>query len=184
SHFDLAVDKKTVLVMGGSQGAHGINQMICEALTGYAEAGVQLLHIAGVDDVEMVEKAYAEVEGVGCVVKFCSEMGLAYAAADVALCRSGASSLAELAAFGVPSVLIPYPYAAEDHQTKNAQVYERGGAALLYQQKDLDAEKLASSLIDLLEDEVRLAKMADDMKGLAILDAAKLVADAIEEFEI
>ncbi|MFK5922303.1 MAG: undecaprenyldiphospho-muramoylpentapeptide beta-N-acetylglucosaminyltransferase [Verrucomicrobiota bacterium] len=179
-HFALEKDKKTVLVMGGSQGARGINMMVSQALPQYVKAGVQLLHIAGVDDVEMVEEAYAEVDGAGCVVKFCSEMGLAYAAADVALCRSGASSLAELAAFGLPSVLIPYPYAAEDHQTKNAQIYERGGAALLYQQGDLDAGKLAQVLIDLLDDDERLAKMADKMNSFAMMDAAERVADAVE----
>lgn len=179
-HFGLQPDKKTLLVMGGSQGARGINEMLSQSLGEYLDAGIQLLHIAGVDDVEMVQKAFDELEGAGCVLKFCSEMGMAYAAADVAVCRSGASSLAELAALALPSVLIPYPYAAEDHQTKNAQIYERGEAALLYQQKDLDSARLAALLIDLLSDDERLAKMGDCMNSFAIMNAAERVGDEME----
>ncbi len=182
-HFGLQLDKKTVLVMGGSQGARGINEMVSQALGDYSQAGVQILHIAGIDDVEMVQQAFDEVGEAGCVLKFCSEMGMAYAAADVALCRSGASSLAELAAFALPAVLIPYPYAAEDHQTKNAEIYERGAAALLYQQKNIDSAGLATVLIDLLGDDERLAQMGDSMNNFAIMDAAQLVADAVEGVE-
>ncbi len=182
-HFKLQADKKTVLVMGGSQGARGINQMISQSLNNYCGNGVQILHIAGVDDFDMVKKAFEDSREAGCVLEFCAEMGMAYAAADVAVCRSGASSLAELACFGLPAVLIPYPFAAEDHQTRNAEIYERKAAALLYQQKELDADKLATILLDLMSDDERLAKMGDCMNNFAIVDAADQVCDAVEEGE-
>ena len=179
-HFGLQPDKKTVLVMGGSQGARGINTMISQSLNAYSNAGVQLLHIAGVDDFEMVQTAFKRSGEAGCVLEFCAEMAMAYAAADVAVCRSGASSLAELACFGLPTVLIPYPFAADDHQTRNAEIYERIGAALLYQQKELDTAKLATILLDLIRDDERLAKMGDSMNNFAIIDAADQVCDAVE----
>jgi UDP-N-acetylglucosamine--N-acetylmuramyl-(pentapeptide) pyrophosphoryl-undecaprenol N-acetylglucosamine transferase len=179
-HFDLKPDKKTVLVMGGSQGARGINQMISESLDTYFKADVQILHIAGIDDFGMVQKAFDEFGESGKVLEFCAKMGLAYEVADVAVCRSGASSLAELACFALPAVLIPYPYAAEDHQTKNAEIYERSGAALLYQQKEMDAAQLASVLLDLMSDDERLAKMGESMNSFAIVDAADQVCDAVE----
>ena len=179
-HFNLELDRKTVLVMGGSQGARGINEMLSQALNTYVDAGVQLLHIAGIEDFEMVTKAFEESGEAGCVLKFCAEIGMAYTAADVAVCRSGASSLAELACFGLPAVLIPYPFAAEDHQTRNAEIYERSGAALLYQQKDLNAAELAATLIELTRDDERLANMGDCMNSFAIVDAADQVCDAVE----
>ena len=154
--------------------------MISQSLNAYSNAGVQLLHIAGVDDFEMVQTAFKRSGEAGCVLEFCAEMAMAYAAADVAVCRSGASSLAELACFGLPTVLIPYPFAADDHQTRNAEIYERIGAALLYQQKELDTAKLATILLDLIRDDERLAKMGDSMNNFAIIDAADQVCDAVE----
>ncbi len=179
-HFGLQPDKKTLLVMGGSQGARGINQMVSQSLATFSDAGVQVLHIAGTDDFEMVREAFGESGGAGCVLEFCAEMGMAYAAADVAVCRSGASSLAELAYFALPAVLIPYPFAADDHQTRNAEIYERLGAALLYQQKDLDAAQLAAILIDLIVDDEKLAQMAEYINSIAIADAAMQVCYEIE----
>ena len=181
SEFDMNQGRKTLLVMGGSQGARGINEMICQSLDVFAAEGIQLLHISGIEDHEMVCQAYETNADAGQVLKFCAKMELAYSAADVALCRSGASSLAELAGFGLPSVLIPYPYAADDHQTKNARIFERGGAALLYQQEDLDATKLSGILVELMKDDERLAKMGECMNSFAIMDAAQRVCEAVEE---
>jgi UDP-N-acetylglucosamine--N-acetylmuramyl-(pentapeptide) pyrophosphoryl-undecaprenol N-acetylglucosamine transferase len=179
-HFALEADKKTLLVMGGSQGARGINQMVSQSLDTYSNAGVQILHIAGVDDFEMVGRAFKDSGEPGCVLEFCAEMGMAYAVADVAVCRSGASSLAELACFALPAVLIPYPFAADDHQTRNAEIYERLGAALLYPQKELDAAKLAAILLDLIADDEKLAKMGEQMNSMAVADAADQVCREIE----
>ena len=107
---------------------------------------LQVIHLAGPDGFEETKEGYAEAGVPNHVAPFCHEMDLAYAISDAGVARSGASSLTELAYFGIPSVLVPYPFAAADHQTLNARIYSEAGAAFLAPQDSLDGEKLAELL--------------------------------------
>ena len=143
--FGLDPDRPTILVMGGSQGASGINDMILSALPLLgAERDWQWLHLTGANDFEKVKAAYA-ARGFKAVVKpFLAEMDLALGAATVAVSRAGASSLAEIAAMRLPSLLVPFPAAADNHQFFNAQAFEATGAARLLEQKNATPEKVAA----------------------------------------
>ncbi|RYD19437.1 MAG: UDP-N-acetylglucosamine--N-acetylmuramyl-(pentapeptide) pyrophosphoryl-undecaprenol N-acetylglucosamine transferase, partial [Verrucomicrobiaceae bacterium] len=114
------------------------------------------------------------------VLGFCDQMPSAYAIADLVIARSGASSLTEIAIAGHPSILVPYPYAADDHQTRNAEVFDSAGAAKLVQERDLDAEKLAALATSILQDLPTYKRMAKAARALAIPDAADRVCAAIE----
>ncbi|MBB5352331.1 UDP-N-acetylglucosamine--N-acetylmuramyl-(pentapeptide) pyrophosphoryl-undecaprenol N-acetylglucosamine transferase [Haloferula luteola] len=166
--------RPTLLVMGGSQGARKLNSLVAEAPL---DAAVQVLHIAGPGDESRVQEEVGEREGYR-IVGFCDDMASAYAVADAVVARSGASSLTELADLGLPSLLVPFPFAAEDHQTVNARVFEEAGAAILEQEKDLDGAKVASLVSRMLEPQER-TRMAKAAKSLSIPDAAKRVCEAI-----
>lgn len=167
--------KSTLLVMGGSQGARQLNKLVARA--GLPE-GVQVLHIAGPGDQERVE---SEVRGRGDykVLGFCDDMPAAYAVADAVVARSGASSLTELSYLGLPSILVPFPFAADDHQTRNAEVFRDAGAAFLEPEDGLDASRLAERIEEMLDLD-KHTRMSDAARGLAVPDAAAKVCDAIE----
>jgi UDP-N-acetylglucosamine--N-acetylmuramyl-(pentapeptide) pyrophosphoryl-undecaprenol N-acetylglucosamine transferase len=108
-------------------------------------------------------------------------MPAAYAVADLIISRSGASSLTEISIIGLPSILVPFPYAADDHQTRNAEVFERAGAAKIVQERDLDEGKLAALALSILNDSAASERMATASRSLAIPDAAERVCAAIED---
>jgi len=139
--------KPTLLVFGGSQGAQAINAAAPRALRG---RDAQVLHLAGRGKAEAASAAYRDAGVRADVREYLEDMAAAYGAADVALCRSGASTLAELAAQAAPAVLVPYPHAAARHQDANARVFERAGAAVLLDESALDA-RLGGVLADLLD---------------------------------
>lgn len=176
--FGLDPDKTTILVTGGSQGAHRLNELSAEA-AGKLPPDTQVLHIAGALDVDRVSEI-AKGRSHHKVLGFCDQMPSAYAIADLVIARSGASSLTEIAISGHPSILVPYPYAADDHQTRNAEVFAEAGAAKLVQERDLDAEKLASLATSILQDLPTYKRMAKAARDLAIPDAAERVCAAIE----
>lgn len=138
--------KKTVLVFGGSQGARGLNLQAPALL---AALDVQILHLAGKNDAAEVEKRYGATKLRAKVLPFLDRMELAYAAADAVVCRSGASTIAELAAQGLPAVLVPFRFAAGNHQELNARVVEKTGACKVVLEKDL-AASLAPALGEVL----------------------------------
>jgi UDP-N-acetylglucosamine--N-acetylmuramyl-(pentapeptide) pyrophosphoryl-undecaprenol N-acetylglucosamine transferase len=151
--------RPTILIMGGSQGASGLNEMILSALPLLAQKNWQWLHLTGVSDFEKVKAAYS-ARGFRAVVKpFLAEMELALGAATASVSRSGASSLAEIAAMRLPSLLVPYPAAADNHQFFNASAFEKTGAAKLLEQKNSTPGKIAAILTALVEDETVRAKM-------------------------
>jgi UDP-N-acetylglucosamine--N-acetylmuramyl-(pentapeptide) pyrophosphoryl-undecaprenol N-acetylglucosamine transferase len=121
-------------------------------------------------------------------MSFCSQMELAYSAADVVIGRSGASTLTEIAAFGLPAVLIPYPRAAGNHQWHNARVFERAGAARLIEEWQFSdphaerGERLATVITELLDDEAGRARMAEAARSLAVEDAAARMATLLERY--
>lgn len=174
-------ERTTLVVMGGSQGAAGINALMTQAAPHLAVADVQVIHLAGERDVEPVRAAYAAAGMAAVVLPFCDRMQDVYPAADLALSRSGAASLGELSWFGLPSVLMPFPYAAEDHQRLNAEIFTRAGAARMLAEKEATGESLARLLRSLLESPETLASMATAAQSLAPRDAAARVAAVLTE---
>ncbi len=172
--FGLDSSKKTLLVMGGSQGAQHLNEVVAKGAEG---TSWQVLHLSGQGDYERLRKQVGEREGYK-VLAFCEQMGAAYAAADFCVARSGASSLTELSHVGLPALLVPFPYAADDHQTANAVVYERASAAVLIQQDRIDSGTIQEMLCD-LDDEI-IQKMSKAMKSLSEPKAAAQIATVIE----
>ena len=144
--------RPVVLVVGGSQGASGLNSLVLSALPLLAQKHWQWLHLTGPRDFEKVKAAYAAV-GLCAVVKpFLAEMELALGAATAAVSRAGASSLAELAALRLPSLLVPFPAAADNHQLFNARNYAQSGAARLLEQTGAAPRQVATLLMELVED--------------------------------
>jgi UDP-N-acetylglucosamine--N-acetylmuramyl-(pentapeptide) pyrophosphoryl-undecaprenol N-acetylglucosamine transferase len=180
--FSLTPDRKTLLVMGGSQGAHGINEAMMQALPQLREIGVQIIHLTGTQDEQVALANYRRAEIPAHVAAFSSRMEEAYSAADLAIARSGAASMAELAHFRLPSILVPYPFAAEDHQARNAEVFARAGAAEVMKESEITGESLAARLKELLNDSVRLEQMATRCAQLAPGNAAARVVDTMEAF--
>ncbi|MEY5019858.1 MAG: undecaprenyldiphospho-muramoylpentapeptide beta-N-acetylglucosaminyltransferase, partial [Verrucomicrobiota bacterium] len=176
--FGLDPQKTTILVTGGSQGARRLNELCAGAAAKFPD-GIQFLHIAGALDFDRVSKIVGSRANYR-VLGFCDQMPAAYAVADLIISRSGASSLTEISVVGLPSILVPYPYAADDHQTRNAEVFERAGAAKLVQERDLDEGKLAALALSILNAPATSERMTAAARSLAISDAAERVCNAIE----
>ena len=174
----------TLLVMGGSQGAAGINALMTQAAVHLGKGGLQVIHLSGEREAEVVRAAYAAGGIPAVVLPFCDRMQDVYPAADVALSRSGAASLGELSWFGLPSILVPFPYAAEDHQRLNAEIFVRVGAARMLEEKGADGASLARLLLSLLESRQTLETMSAAAKTLAPQDAAARVAAVLTEAKV
>ena len=166
-----------VLIFGGSQGAHAINMAMVEAAPRLADGRLALTHQTGERDLEAVRAAYRKAGLDARVEPFLYEMDREMTAADVVVCRAGATTLAELTAAGKPAVLIPLPTAADDHQRKNAAVMVGAGAAEMIEQKDLSGEAIAGRITALVADADRRARMADAARALARPDAARVIVD-------
>ena len=177
-HFGLNPNQTTLLVTGGSQGAYRLNQLIASVANLLPEE-IQILHIAGPNDLPRIQAEHPQQRPGYTLIGFCDQMPSAYALADLAVARSGASTLTEISLAGLPSVLIPYPYAADDHQTANAKVFADAEAAKLLQEKDLSPSSLAELLSKLLTNPGALKQMSTAAKSLAIPDAADQVASLI-----
>jgi UDP-N-acetylglucosamine--N-acetylmuramyl-(pentapeptide) pyrophosphoryl-undecaprenol N-acetylglucosamine transferase len=169
----------TFLVVGGSQGASGLNRMILSALPLLASRNWQWLHLTGANDFEKVKAAYAAQKTRAVVKPFLAEMDLALPAATVAVSRAGASSLAEMAAVRVPSLLVPFPAAADNHQYYNALAFEKSGAAKLLEQKDSTPEKVAAILSELVENEAARSRMQAALGQWHAPNAAEQIAGNI-----
>lgn len=169
-----------VLVVGGSLGAAALNSAVPKALALLApEQRPQVIHQAGSKQIEQLRANYAEAGVAGECVAFIDDMAQAYAEADLVICRAGALTVAELAAAGVASILVPFPHAVDDHQTGNAQYLSEAGAGLLIQQHELTPEWLAAQLGELKRE--RLVSMAEAARNKALPAATQVVADIIEE---
>jgi len=173
--------RPVLLVMGGSQGAGGINQLVVESLPLLASRApdVQWLHLAGTRDAEGVRQAYAAAKLQAVVHPFFAEIELALGAATAAVSRAGASSLAELAAMRVPAVLIPYPAATHNHQFHNARAFEATGAARLLEEKSATPETLAQLLLELIGKPLVHEKMRSALAQWHAPRAAEQIAEAI-----
>jgi len=181
--FGLSPDRKTLLVMGGSQGAHGINEAMRLVAMGGKLEGLQIIHLTGAGDTGELGKIYREQGIPAHVAAFCHQMENAYSAADLVVARSGAASLSEISHFSLPSILIPYPHAAENHQQLNAEIFARAGATALLKESNATGETLALTICKLTENPELLQSMAERSGSLAPKDAATCVADTIERFK-
>lgn len=172
----------TVLIMGGSQGAHVLNEIGSKAVCAMHAAGsvIQVVHLTGPDDEQTVRDRYDKAGLRHLVVPFLEEMGFAYGAADVAVTRAGASTCMELAACGIPAVLIPLPSARRDHQAANARVLVSAGAADMIPETDLSVTSLRDHLQNCVRDGQKLQAMKTAMSALAVPDAAERVASLLE----
>lgn len=174
-------DGPIVLVMGGSQGAQGINLALADAAPNLKESGLQVIHLAGSADVQALKQAYAAAGIPAHVADFCNRMEMAYGAADVVISRSGASSLTETAYYGLPAILIPYPHAADDHQRLNAEIFAAAGAAALLSQPEATPTRLTEVLMPMLKDSSLRERMSSAARSLSTENSAVLIANMIEE---
>ncbi len=171
----------TLLVSGGSQGARALNDAAAGAAGLLArEGGIQVVHLAGGRDADGVRRAYAEAGVTAAVFPYLEEMERAYAAADAAVCRAGAMTLAELAQAGLPAVVVPLPRAAGNHQEANARRYESHGGVEVLLERDLTPGRLADRVIRMLRDAAGRERMALALRALARPDAAGRLAGLIE----
>lgn len=161
-----------IVVVGGSQGAVAVNRLVRQAAPAWLEAGAWIVHLTGENDPEVTHLKHKQY----FALPFYQDMATLLQRATIAISRAGAGTLTELAITGTPAILIPYPFAAEDHQTYNAQVFEAAGAAYLYQQAELSSERLQQQVLDLLQSPDQLQKMTIAAKGLAVPNSAEQLA--------
>jgi UDP-N-acetylglucosamine--N-acetylmuramyl-(pentapeptide) pyrophosphoryl-undecaprenol N-acetylglucosamine transferase len=168
----------TILVVGGSQGAHAINLAFVDALTHLRRRSqICFVHQTGAGDRDRVAEAYAKAGFDAEVKPFFHDMASRYRRADLVVCRAGATTVAELTVLGKPALFVPYPYAADNHQERNAQALVDQGAARMMRERDLSGAELARCLDELIDDAHRLAAMAAQSKSLGKPEAAKAIVD-------
>lgn len=177
----LHASRPTLLATGGSQGASAINDLLLQALPVLrsADADLQFIHLTGSPDLERVKSGYAHGEAKAAVRPFLTEMELALGAATVAVSRAGASSLAELAAMRLPSVLIPYPTATDQHQLFNARAFAESGAAVLLPQHEATGQRLAALILELVRNSSAQASMVGALETWDAPRAAEIIADRV-----
>ena len=181
NRFGFNSSKFTILIIGGSQGAHFLNETFIRAMSGMNENMrplLQVIHITGIKDYEWAMKEYEEM-GFECrVYSFIDRIEEAYSAADLIVSRSGASAIFEIAFFAKPMILIPYPFAMV-HQAENARVFSEKGAAIVLKEDELSSELFKNKILDLINDKNRLKEMAEAAKGLSMPEASDKLADAV-----
>jgi len=174
----IAGDKPTLLVFGGSQGAHAINQAMIQCLAELLKQapGAHIIHQTGERDYQDTAAAYQKAGADAEVFPFINDMPAFFARADLVLCRSGASTVAEIAAAGKPAIFVPFPRAADDHQRVNAEALERAGAAVVLEETKLNDVWLVETVSALLGDPARLRRMSEAARRLAHPEAARQIA--------
>jgi UDP-N-acetylglucosamine--N-acetylmuramyl-(pentapeptide) pyrophosphoryl-undecaprenol N-acetylglucosamine transferase len=171
-----------VLVVGGSQGARALNEIVPGAIALLPGAcPVEVHHQSGEAELEATRERYRVLGARAEVSAFIDAIAAAYAWADVVICRAGAMTVAELAAAGAPAILVPYPHAVDDHQTRNARYLVEAGAALLLPQAELEPARLADWIAGLHAARGRLLEMAECARRVALPDATERVVAACVE---
>ena len=184
SRLGLDPERWTLFVFGGSQGAASINRSLYEfASANRDKADLQILHLTGRAKFDEAKKYYSEALA-GSALRidardYLKEMELAYMAADLAFCRSGATTLTELASLGVPAILSPYPFATENHQEKNAKSFVDAGAAVMILDKELNGERIAAAIEELRGDPEKLRIMAERARNIYREGAAVRMAETL-----
>ncbi|HAC63014.1 MAG TPA: undecaprenyldiphospho-muramoylpentapeptide beta-N-acetylglucosaminyltransferase [Cyanothece sp. UBA12306] len=167
-----------IAVIGGSQGAISVNQLVRQCAPSWLSTGAYIVHLTGKNDPDVSSLEHPHY----FAFPFYDNMAGLLQRANLAVSRSGAGTLTELAITRTPAILIPYPFAAEDHQTYNARVFVEAGAALLYPQPELTAEILENSGLNYLKNPQQLEKMANQAQSLAVLDSAEQLATLVKSF--
>ena len=179
--FGLEDNKFTLLVMGGSQGARRLNQLVLEAQKIWQKDNlpIQIIHLTGEKDYPAVRDAYIARESKAFISPFHTDMGEIYSVSQLAVVRGGAVSLAELAAWGIPGIIVPFPYAAGRHQDLNAQFFARKGAAKVFREEDLTPQILSREVSLLVNDKERCKQMAEASRILGKRDATEILSQRI-----
>ena len=166
-----------IVVFGGSQGAVAVNKLVRQSADALFQAGAYIVHLTGENDPDINSIQHPQY----IALPFYDNMAALLRRANLVISRSGAGSLTELAVCGKPAILIPYPFAAEDHQSYNAKVFTQVGAALSFKQSDLTPEILTTQILNLLQSPAELAIMAEKAKTLAVPDSADKLATLVRE---
>lgn len=169
-----------ILVMGGSQGAVAVNQLVRKCAPAWFDAGAWVVHLTGNNDPDAESLKHAQYLSM----PFYDNVAGLLQRANLAISRSGASALTELAVTGMPSILIPFPYAADDHQHFNAAVFAKAGAGLVFRQSELTADLLKSKVLYLLSDAEYLKKMSEAARQLAVTDSAERLANLVRQLVV
>jgi UDP-N-acetylglucosamine--N-acetylmuramyl-(pentapeptide) pyrophosphoryl-undecaprenol N-acetylglucosamine transferase len=177
--LDLSIPEHVplIVVFGGSQGAVAVNKLVRQSAKAWFEAGAYVVHLTGDNDPEVGSLKHPQY----IELPFYNHMAALLRRANLAISRSGAGSLTEMAVCGTPAILIPYPFAAEDHQTYNAEVFTSVGAALAFKQSQLTPEALQNEVLRLLQTPAELAKMTENAKAIAVPDSADKLAQLVRE---
>lgn len=166
-----------IAVVGGSQGAVALNKLVRQCAPAWFEAGAWVVHITGDNDPDLNTLHHPQY----LALPFYNNMAALFQRANLAISRAGAGTLTELAVTHTPSILIPFPFAAEDHQTHNATVFANVGAAILFRQSGLTPDMLQNSVLTLLKERERLEQMADRAASLAVVDSAEQTAQLVRD---
>jgi UDP-N-acetylglucosamine--N-acetylmuramyl-(pentapeptide) pyrophosphoryl-undecaprenol N-acetylglucosamine transferase len=183
--FNLDSSKKIILVLGGSKGAAAINRAVLggiDLIKDDIKNDWQVLLISGQDDYDNIMEIVGEDHKIFSVEPYLHDIEKAYSLANLVICRAGATTLAEIGAYGLPAILIPYPYATQDHQGINAKIFEREGAATSILEKDLSEKKLSQVLLNLLKNKNQLEMMAKKSRELSNVNSAKKIVDYISDY--
>ncbi|GJQ22309.1 MAG: undecaprenyldiphospho-muramoylpentapeptide beta-N-acetylglucosaminyltransferase [Planctomycetia bacterium] len=179
--FGLSASKKTILITGGSQGAQAINETFLRCLPKLESLhnDLQIIHCTGEYGYETAKAAYKQTKIEAFVCSYLDDMGAAFSMADIILCRAGATTIAEITALGIPAILIPYPYAADNHQYWNAMELVSNGGGYLLQQLDVTPEKIMELIADILDNKEKYDRMRMLNKRMGIPNASSNVVDNI-----
>ncbi len=181
--FGLDSHKKTLLIMGGSQGAQAINKVMLQSIPGLQALvpDLQIIHLMGKHGCQEAEESYNDMGISSFVSEFYNDIGVAYRFADLVISRSGANTIAEIAAVGIPAILVPYPYATDNHQYWNAYELSSVGGALIIKQEELEPERVIKVVSDLLMNDETMSNMKRINKSLSKPFAAAKVVDKIHQ---
>lgn len=170
-----------ILIFGGSQGAKAVNTAFLDALEYLADIrdGMKIIHQTGDADYAAVKETYARKGIKADVYRFIDDMAEAYSQADIVICRAGATSIAEITALGLASILIPYPFAADNHQAVNAQILSDKGAAIMISQDEIIGDALANTIRRFYCDKDALKKISDNARALGRPNAAREIAEKL-----
>lgn len=176
-------DKFTILITGGSQGSRTLNEAarVSWSLFAKADLPIRFIHQTGLPTYDQIRRDFLNTGLEGEISAFIQDMPAAFTEADLIICRSGAGAVAELAAAGKPSILIPFPFAADDHQLRNAEAFQKAGASELFLDREWTGQQLFDTVCDFIEKPSRLAEMGVNARKLSHAGAAKRAAEILEE---
>lgn len=172
--FGFREEQKIILIFGGSQGAKILNEQMLKILPDLIDKKIGIIWQTGVNDYERIKVAIKDYQDYVSLNEFISDMGAAYSACDIAICRAGISSIMELAYLGVPAILVPYPFSASNHQVRNAENLALQGACIHLPQNEI--EKLRDVIFDLIENKTKRAKLEENIKKLSDIEATSKIS--------